>query len=150
MANRGADGAAARRRLMVLVDTNVLIDVLEDDPHWADWSVAQLRAQSQVHELAINPVIYAELSLAFERYEALDEALRDLGIVLREIPRPALFLAGKAFVRYRRNGGRKSSVLADFFIGAQAAVSGCAVLTRDARRYANYFPTVPLILPEKK
>ncbi|MBI2313641.1 MAG: type II toxin-antitoxin system VapC family toxin [Betaproteobacteria bacterium] len=134
---------------MLLVDTNVLVDVLEDDPGWADWSVRQLRAQSQVHELAINPIIYAELSLAFETVEALDRALGRLGIKLHEVPRPALFLAGKAFVRYRREGGRKHNVPADFFVGAQAAVLGCPILTRDARRYRSYFPRVKLITPER-
>lgn len=133
---------------MVLVDTNVLVDVLEDDRDWADWSVRQLRAQSQVHELAINPVIYAELSLAFSTVEALDRAVKDMGLTLRELTRPALFLAGKAFIRYRRGGGQKSNVLADFFIGAQAAVLGCPILTRDARRYRAYFPRVKLITPE--
>jgi len=132
---------------MLLVDTNVLLDVLEDDPAWVDWSLAQLRAQAQVHELGINPIIYAELSLAFDSVQALDEAIEDMGLRLLEIPRPALFLAGRAFVKYRREGGTKSSVLADFFIGAHAAVSGCSILTRDARRYRNYFPRVVLVAP---
>jgi predicted nucleic acid-binding protein len=133
---------------MLLVDTNVLIDVLENDPQWADWSIAQLRAQSQIHRLAINPIIYAELSLAFSRYEVLDQMVNQLELTLLELPRPALFLAGKAFVRYRRLGGAKSNVLGDFFIGAHAAVSGLPVLTRDTRRYATYFPSVKLIAPQ--
>ncbi len=133
---------------MLLVDTNVLVDVLEDDPDWADWSVRQLRMQSQVHDLAINPVIYAELSLAFDSVAALDDTLDGMQIAIAEIPRPALFLAGRAFVKYRRSGGTKSSVLSDFFIGAHAAVLGCGILTRDVRRYAQYFKTVPLIAPE--
>lgn len=132
---------------MVLVDTNVLVDVLENDPSWADWSVAQLRAQSQVHELAINPVIYAEMSLAFDTPQALDNAIAGMELTLADMPRPALFLAGKAFVRYRREGGTRQSVLSDFFIGAHAAVLGCPLLTRDARRYRSYFPTVELIAP---
>lgn len=133
---------------MLLVDTNVLIDVLEDDPAWAGWSIAQLRAQSQVHALAINPVIYAELSLAFETVRALDAAVAELDLTLTEIPRPALFLAGRAFVRYRREGGTRQAVLSDFFIGAHAAVQGWPLLTRDVRRYRNYFPTVRLVAPE--
>ena len=133
---------------MLLVDTNVLIDVLEDDPAWADWSIAQLRAQSQVHALAINPVIYAELSLAFDSVEALDAAVTGMALELAELPRPALFLAGKAFVRYRREGGTRHNVLADFFIGAHAAVQGWPLLTRDVRRYRNHFPTIRLIAPE--
>jgi len=132
---------------MILVDTNVLVDVLEDDPQWCDWSIDQLRAQSRVHELAINPVIYAELSLAFSAVEALDRAVDGLGLRLLELPRPSLFLAGKAFVRYRQRAGRKDNVLADFFIGAHAAVVGCAILTRDIRRYREYFPGVTLVAP---
>jgi predicted nucleic acid-binding protein len=133
---------------MLLVDTNVLIDVLEDDPRWADWSIRQLRAQAQVHELAINPIIYAELSLAFARYEALDAMVARLGLVLREVPRPALFLAGKAFARYRKAGGSKTGVLPDFLIGAHAAVETWPLLTRDAQRYRAYFPSVELLTPE--
>ena len=133
---------------MLLVDTNVLVDVLENDPQWADWSIAQLRAQSKIHKLAINPIIYAELSLTFSSAEALDQTLDDLGLTLLEIPRPALFLAGKAFVKYRRQGGTKNNVLGDFFIGAHAAVSSYPLLTRDTRRYATYYPTVVLVAPQ--
>lgn len=131
----------------MLVDTNVLADVFENDPDWADWSVAQLRAQAQIHRLVINPVIYAELSLAFSTMEALDEALAALQISVIDIPQPALFLAGKAFVKYRGQGGTPTKVLTDFSIGAHAAVAGLPVLTRDVRRYAGHFPTVPLIAP---
>lgn len=132
----------------MLVDTNVLVDVLENDPDWADWSVAQLQAQSKVHRLVINPIIYSELSLAFSTVEALDHVLDGMELRLLEIPKPALFLAGKAFVQYRRSGGAKNSVLGDFFIGAHAAVSSLPVLTRDTRRYKNYFPSVRLVAPE--
>ncbi|MBP8306303.1 MAG: type II toxin-antitoxin system VapC family toxin [Burkholderiaceae bacterium] len=132
---------------MLLIDTNVLVDVLEDDPRWAEWSIRQLRAQSQVHALTINPIIYAELSSAFSTLEALDAVIERLRLEWRELSRPALFLAGKAFARYRRAGGSKTQVLADFFIGAQAAVESCPILTRDPRRYATYFPTVRLITP---
>lgn len=132
---------------MLLVDTNVLIDVLVDDPQWADWSVGQLRAQSRVHRLAINAVIYAELSLTFSTVEALDRAIEGMNLAMLEIPRPALFLAGKAYVRYRRQGGQKNNVLADFFIGAHAAVSGYPLLTRDTRRYDSYFSGVRLVAP---
>lgn len=133
---------------MVLVDTNVLVDVLENDPEWADWSIGQLRAQAKIHRLAINPIIYSELSLTFSTVEALDKTIDNLGLAVIEVPRPALFLAGKAFLRYRRQGGTKSNVLGDFFIGAHAAVSGHAILTRDTQRYAAYFPSVKLIAPE--
>lgn len=132
---------------MILVDTNVLIDVLENDPVWADWSIQQLRAQSQAHDLVINPIIYAELSQTFSTFEALDEVVTELGLLMQEVPRPALFLAGKAFVRYRKVGGGKNNVPADFFIGAHAAVNGLPLLTRDAKRYRSYFPSVALVVP---
>lgn len=135
---------------MLLVDTNVLVDVLADDPDWADWSVRQLQAQVQVHDLLINPVIYAELSLSFHSVDALDNAVQGMGLTLQELPRAALFLAGKAFIKYRRSGAAKGNVLPDFFIGAHAAVLGCAILTRDPRRYASYFPRVALIVPEHR
>lgn len=134
---------------MLLVDTNVLVDVLENDQNWADWSINQLRAQSKIHRLAIDPIIYSELSLTFSTVEALDRTIDDLNLTMLEIPRPALFLAGKAFVRYRRQGGTKSNVLGDFFIGAHAAVSQLPVLTRDIRRYSSYFPGVALIVPDE-
>ena len=132
---------------MLIVDTNVLVDVLEDDPAWADWSLRQLRAQAQVHELMINPVIYAELSLAFDSVDALDRALDGMGLAVQDVPRPALFLAARAFAAYRRAGGTRANVLADFFIGAHAAVLGCGILTRDARRYRSHFPRVELVTP---
>lgn len=133
---------------MLLVDTNVLVDVLQDDQQWAEWSIGQLRAQSQVEVLSINPVIYSELSLMFESIEALDEALAVMQLGFCELPRAALFLAGKAFIRYRREGGANQNVLADFFIGAHAAVAACRILTRDPRRYRTYFPSVELVTPE--
>ena len=132
----------------MLVDTNVLVDVLENDPQWADWSITQLRAQSQIHRLVINQIIYAELSLTFSTVEALDETLAAMALQVIEMPKPALFLAGKAFVQYRRNGGVKSNVLGDFFIGAHAAVSNLLILTRDVQRYKSYFPSVRLFSPE--
>lgn len=132
----------------MLVDTNVLVDVLQNDPQWADWSIAHLQAQSKIHQLCINPVIYAELSLTFSTVEALDGVINSMELELLHIPKPALFLAGKAFVQYRRTGGMKTNVLADFFIGAHAAVSGLPVLTRDTRRYQSYFPSVNLISPQ--
>lgn len=132
----------------MLVDTNVLLDVYENDPAWADWSMRQLRAQAQVHELIINSVIYSELSLAFDSVEAADDAVESMGLSYAELPRPALFLAARAFVKYRRAGGAKVNVLPDFFIGAHAAVLSCGILTRDGRRYRNYFPRVALVTPE--
>ena len=133
----------------MLVDTNVLVDVLRNDPYWADWSVTQLQEQSRVHRLVINPIIYSELSLTFSTVEALDQVLDGMELRMLEIPKPALFLAGKAFVQYRRSGGVKNNVLGDFFIGSHAAVSGLPVLTRDTRRYKSYFPHVRLVTPEQ-
>ncbi len=132
---------------MVLVDTNVLVDVLQNDPQWAEWSIAQLRAQAKLHALAINPIIYAEISLSFSTLEALDDVVSAMALDLREIPRPALFLAAKAFAQYRQRGGAKAQVLPDFFIGAHAAVEGWPLLTRDASRFRTYFPTLEVVAP---
>jgi predicted nucleic acid-binding protein len=132
---------------MLLVDTNVLVDVLQNDPQWADWSVAQMRAQSSLHVLVINPIIYAELSLSFSTLEGLDDVVGTLALELREIPRPALFLAAKAYAQYRRRGGSKQQVLPDFFIGAHAAVEGWPLLTRDASRFKTYLPTLDVLAP---
>jgi predicted nucleic acid-binding protein len=131
----------------MLVDTNVLIDVLNNEPQWADWSIHQLRVQSKIHVLSINPIIYAELSCTFKKVEDLDEVLQVMELKFNQIPKPALFLAGKAFQRYRLQGGVKNSILADFFIGAHAAVSRLPVLTRDTQKYQTYFPTVKLVSP---
>jgi predicted nucleic acid-binding protein len=133
---------------MILVDTNVLLDVLQDDPQWADGSQGQLEAASLTDPLLINPIIYSELSMAFERIEELENTLTEISVALEEIPREALFLAGKAFLMYRRRQGTKTGVLPDFYIGAHAAVAGYPILTRDAGRYRSYFPTVRLIMPE--
>jgi len=133
--------------MVLLVDTNVLVDVLQNDPQWADWSIAQLRAQAQLHALAINPVIYAELSLSFTTFEALDRVVATMELAIHEVPRPALFLAGKAYLQYRRRGGGKAQVLPDFFIGAHAAVEGWPLLTRDASRFRTYFPHLEVIAP---
>ena len=132
---------------MLLVDTNVLVDVLQDDPQWSDWSIRQLRAQAAVNELAINPIIYAEMSLSFSTLEALDKIVTTMALVLREIPGPALFLAGKASAQYRRRGGNKARVLPDFLIGAHAAVEGWPLLTRDASRFRTYFPQLHVLAP---
>ncbi len=130
-----------------MVDTNVLLDVLKDDPQWAEWSITALRAQAKVHRLVINPVIYAELSVSFATLEALDAVVARLQLDVVPLTRPALFVAGKAFLQYRRRGGTKTQVLPDFFIGAQAAVNAWPLLKRDAARFGNYFPTVELLTP---
>lgn len=132
---------------MLLVDTNVLIDLLEDDAQWGDWSDWQLHAQQQVHELVINPVIYAELAPSCDSQQELDEYVEEIGLRYRELPKPALFIAGVAHRHYRQSGGAREAILADFLIGAHAAVLGCGILTRDARRYRKFFPRVPLVTP---
>jgi predicted nucleic acid-binding protein len=132
---------------VILVDTNVLLDVLQDDPQWAEWSQQQLETVSLTDSLAINAVIYSELSIAFERIEDLEAVLAEASLALEPIPREALFLAGKAFLEYRRRQGTRLRVLPDFYIGAQAAVNGWPILTRDEGRYRSYFPTVRLIAP---
>lgn len=132
---------------MLLVDTNVLVDVLQDDPQWANWSISQLRAQASIHQLAINPIIYAEISLSFSTLEGLDSAVSTLALELREVSRPALFLAAKAYAQYRKRGGSRLQVLPDFFIGAHAAVEGWPLLTRDASRFRTYFPTLEVVAP---
>lgn len=132
---------------MLLVDSNVILDVVEDDPAWAQWSQTQLDAASLRHALLINPVIYAELSIAYRRIEELEDMLSKGGFRVEPIPREALFLAGKVFVQYRERGGAKTGVLPDFFIGAHAAVVGIPLLTRDLRRFGTYFPKLELISP---
>lgn len=133
---------------MTLVDTNVLLDLVTDDPVWADWSLAQLEAASLRGPLSINAVVYAELSVRYDRIEALDRFLEAAGIAIATMPRAALFLAGKVFVQYRKAGGARTAVLPDFFIGAHAAVDQLPLLTRDVGRYRTYFPSLQLIAPD--
>lgn len=132
---------------MTLIDTNVLIDLATNDAAWADWSQQQLEMALDRGPLLINEIVYAELSVGFERIEKLDAFLSDIAVKLTYLPTPALFLAGKAFRQYRSAGGIRSSILADFFIGAHAAASRVPLLTRDARKYRQYFPDVVLIAP---
>lgn len=131
----------------VLVDANVLLDVLTDDPHWYAWSSAQLDACAAGAELCINPIVYAEVSVGFERIEELDRALSPDAFERLELPWEAGFLAGKAFLAYRRARGGRTSPLPDFYIGAHAAIEHMPLLTRDARRYRTYFPRLELISP---
>lgn len=133
---------------MVLVDTNVLLDVLQDDPRWAEWSQQQLESARLSERLAINAVIYAELSIAFARIEELEAVVAEAALSVETMPREALFLAGKAYLQYRRARGARAGMLPDFFIGAHAAVMKWPLLTRDVRRYRRYFPTVQLVTPD--
>jgi len=130
----------------VLVDSNVVLDVLTNDPKWLDWSSRTLEDAAERGPILINPVIYAEISIRFERIEDLDEAMADF--LYLDIPRAACFLAGKCFLKYRREGGVKASPLPDFFIGAHAMIAGLTLLTRDRQRYKTYFPKLTVIAPE--
>ena len=132
---------------MTLIDTNVLLDLVTDDPRWAAWSIEQLEAASLRGPLLINDAVYAELSVRYARIEDLDAFVEAAGLEVAAIPRAALFLAGKAFTRYRRSGGTRGGVLPDVFIGAHAAVGGLPLLTRDVGRYRTYFPSLTLIAP---
>ncbi|TPI25020.1 type II toxin-antitoxin system VapC family toxin [Mesorhizobium sp. B3-2-1] len=134
---------------MTLVDTNVLLDLVTDDPKWADWSIGQLEAASLDGPLLINDAVYAELAVRYERIEDLDAFVDEAGLDLAPMPRAALFLAGKVFTQYRKPGGSRTGVLPDFFIGAHAAVNGLPLLTRDIGRYRTYFPSLKLITPNR-
>jgi predicted nucleic acid-binding protein len=131
-----------------LVDTNVLLDVATNDPRWAPWSLHQLDAAAIRGPLLINAVIYAEFSVGYTRIEEIDRVLTEDRLELTEIPRAALFLAGKVFQHYRAKGGSRTGVLPDFFIGAHAAVARFPLLTRDPRRYRTYFSDIALISPD--
>jgi predicted nucleic acid-binding protein len=133
---------------VTLVDSNVLLDIFTRTPDWWEWSLMQLEEAALHGPLLINDVIYAETSVRFENIDDFDGALARAGATVAPIPRMALFLAGKAFTQYRSAGGVRSGVLPDFFIGAHADVERLPLLTRDARRYSHYFPTVALISPE--
>ena len=132
----------------VLVDSNIILDVFVDDPQWADWSEAQLAELSSKTILYINPIVYSEVSIGFKRIEGLESALNRGGFQMLEIPKEALFLAGKAYSKYRKSRGSKRSPLPDFYIGAQAAILGMDLITRDEARYRTNFPTVKLISPK--
>lgn len=133
---------------MVLVDTNVLIDVAVDDPAWFAWSGKRLAELSSRDILAINPIIYAEFSVHFDMAEEAEEVLSAFRFERLQLPWEAAFVAGKAFRRYRSRGGKRAAPLPDFFIGAHAAVAGLALLTRDARRFREYFPKLKLVAPD--
>ena len=131
---------------MILVDSNILLDIFTYDVNWYNWSSNQLLNLSQFHELVINDYIYTEISICFEKIEELEAAL-DTNFKIVPIPKEALFLAGKAFMSYKENSGKKNSVLPDFFIGAHAAILNISLLTRDTARYKTYFPKLHLITP---
>ncbi|MFC0106762.1 type II toxin-antitoxin system VapC family toxin [Kibdelosporangium aridum] len=131
-----------------MVDTCVLLDVLTDDPQWADWAEDAIAAARDAGDLAINPIIYAEISAGFDTIEDLDEALPTADFTREPLPYQAGFLASRAFVAYRRRGGTRRSPLPDFYIGAHAAVNNYRLLTRDTDRFRTYFPKLELITPQ--
>ena len=131
----------------VIVDSNIILDVFLNDSKWADWSESKLEEYSYHASLYINSIIYSEISTGFKLIEDLETAISKAGFQMLEIPKEALFLAGKAFLTYKRRKGAKRTLLPDFFIGAQAAVLNLDLLTRDVSRYHSYFPTVKLIAP---
>lgn len=131
----------------VLVDSNVIIDIANDDPEWFEWSGGWLRTLKR-SRLLINPLILAEIGVLAESAEEVEDLETRLKLERTPLPWRAAFLAGKAFLAYRQAGGKKSSPLPDFYIGAHAQVAGLALLTRDARRYRTYFPEVRLIAPD--
>ena len=132
---------------MTLIDTNVLLDLVTNDPKFADWSISQLEAAMLTGPLLINEVIYSELSVRYETKEKLDDFIEGAGLKMVPKPPEALFLAGKVFQKYRKSGGSRTGVLPDFFIGAHATVADYPLLTRDVGRYWTYFPTVKLVTP---
>ncbi|MGF1463509.1 MAG: type II toxin-antitoxin system VapC family toxin [Maricaulaceae bacterium] len=134
---------------VVLVDSNVLLDIFTEAPIWLAWSQDALARAAETSKLAINAIIYAEISVRFSRIEALDEVLTPRDFVREPIPFAAAFLAAKAFAQYRKRGGVRTAPLPDFLIGAHAVVSGYPLLTRDVARYRTYFPTLDLIAPER-
>jgi len=133
---------------VILIDSCVITDLAAPDSAWFEWSASTLEKLDRDNTLVINPIIYAECSVGFERIEDVEALFEHLGFAMRPLPKEALFLAGKAFLQYRRRQGRKGNVLPDFFIGAHAAVAGYRLISRDKGRFSTYFPSVELILPE--
>ncbi|RLA45413.1 MAG: DNA-binding protein [Gammaproteobacteria bacterium] len=133
----------------ILVDSCVLLDLFTDDQNWADWSESTLEKYSLTNTLHINSIVYTEISIGFSRVEEVERAIEALGIKVLELPREALFLTGKTYLKYRKNKGTKTSPLADFFIGAHASVSQFGLVTRDMAKYKTYFPQVQFIHPNE-
>jgi predicted nucleic acid-binding protein len=140
--------SAINSLFVFVVDSNVILDIFLDDPNWVDWSELTLANQSVHARLYINEIIYTEVSVGFEKVEDLESALHKGGFQMLEIPEEALFLSGKVYLKYRKGRGARRSPSPDFHIGAQAAVLGLDLITRDVNRYRTYFPTVKLICPE--
>jgi predicted nucleic acid-binding protein len=133
---------------VILIDTCVVTDLANPDGAWFEWSAATLERLDQDHTMIINPIIYAECSVGYARIEEVESLFKRLGFAMHSIPKEALFLAGKAFLQYKKRKGEKGNVLPDFFIGAHAAVASYKLITRDRGRFSTYFPGVELIMPE--
>jgi len=133
--------------MITLVDSNVILDLVTDDTKWFEWSAESLSRAADESTLAINPIIYAEVSIGFRTIEEIENLLPVAEFRRLALPYEAAFLAGKVFLAYRRRGGRRTTPLPDFYIGAHAAIAGLRLLTRDPQRYRTYFPTVPIIAP---
>lgn len=132
----------------ILIDSCVLLDLFTNDKNWAEWSENTLEQYSLTNTLYINSIVYTEISIGFNKIEEIETAISELDIKVLEIPREALFLAGKIFLKYKKNKGAKISPLPDFFIGAHASVSKFDLVTRDINKYKTYFPQIKLIHPE--
>lgn len=133
---------------VILIDSCIVTDLADPESVWFEWSASTLERLDQNNTMVINPIIYAECSVGFERIEEVEALFESLGFAMKSIPREALFLAGKAFLQYKRRKGEKGNVLPDFFIGAHAAVSGYPLVSHDKGRFSTYFPGVELIIPE--
>ncbi len=131
----------------ILVDSNVILDIFNIDTNWFEWSSSQIEILADTATFYINPIIYSEISVSFSKIEELEGALPNDLFTFIDLPRQALFLAGKTFLTYKRNGGKRNSTLPDFFIGAHAVIENMALLTRDVARYKTYFPSLQLITP---
>lgn len=132
---------------LVLIDSNVILDIVTNDKHWCNWAIDTLEQYRKKYRLMINSIVYSEISIGFSKIEDLEKVLQLGEFGLLEIPREALFLAGKVFLEYRRNSGTKTSCLPDFFIAAHAAVLQSPLITRDTKRMNHYFPKLELVTP---
>ncbi len=133
----------------IFIDSCVLLDLFTNDPDWGEWSESILEHYSQTNSLYINSIVYTEVSIGFKNIEEVESAISNLGVRVLEVPREALFLTGKIFLKYRSNKGTKHSPLPDFFIGAHALISNFELITRDLGKYSTYFPKLQLIHPEQ-
>ena len=132
---------------VILIDTCIVTDLAAPESAWFDWSISTLEQLDRNNTMVINPIIYAECSVGFTRIEEVEALFEHLGFAMKQVPKEALFLAGKAFLQYKKRKGAKSNVLPDFFIGAHAAISGYQLISRDKGRFSTYFPSVELIIP---